>query len=132
MFMDILYSTLYIATKKIHISSLHLQHNCKLNLLLHIISVCSACCASVFTWASTSDTEAQAARDKHNCLACAGLVCDPCSKKRVPIPAIGITAPVRVCDRCYNGWGTLFGDLGFIDDVGKSEGDSSSATAASL
>lgn len=25
------------------------------------------CCASLFTWASTSNTEAQAARDKHNC-----------------------------------------------------------------
>lgn len=71
---------------------------------------CSACCASLFTWASTSNTEAQAARDKHNCRACGGLVCDPCSRKRVPIPAIGITAPVRVCDRCYNGWGTLYGN----------------------
>jgi hypothetical protein len=70
-----------------------------------------ACCASLFTWASTSNTEAQAARDKHNCRACGGLVCDPCSKKRIPIPAIGITAPVRVCDRCYNGWGALYGDL---------------------
>jgi len=75
-----------------------------------------ACCASLFTWASTSNTEAQAARDKHNCRECGSLVCDPCSKKRLPIPAIGITAPVRVCDRCYNGWGTLFGDAGCDDD----------------
>lgn len=67
-----------------------------------------ACCASLFTWASTSNTEAQAARDKHNCRACGSLVCDPCSKKRVPIPALGIPVPVRVCDRCYNGWGNLF------------------------
>jgi hypothetical protein len=67
-----------------------------------------ACCASLFTWASTSNTEAQAARDKHNCRACGSLVCDPCSKKRVPIPAFGIPVPVRVCDRCYNGWGNLF------------------------
>jgi len=70
----------------------------------------SACCASNFTWASTSNSEAQAARDKHNCRSCGGLVCDPCSKKRVPIPSIGITAPVRVCDRCYNGWGSLYGN----------------------
>jgi len=69
-----------------------------------------ACCASNFTWASTSNSEAQAARDKHNCRSCGGLVCDPCSKKRVPIPSIGITAPVRVCDRCYNGWGSLYGN----------------------
>ncbi|KAL7539657.1 hypothetical protein ACHAXR_009474 [Thalassiosira sp. AJA248-18] len=80
-----------------------------------------ACCASLFTWASTSNTEAQAARDKHNCRACGGLVCDPCSKKRVPIPAIGITAPVRVCDRCYNGWGALYADLDFVEKSAKSE-----------
>ena len=67
-----------------------------------------ACCASLFTWASTSNTEAQAARDKHNCRACGSLVCDPCSKKRVPIPSLGIPVPVRVCDRCYNSWGDLF------------------------
>ncbi|KAL9187576.1 hypothetical protein ACHAXT_001679 [Thalassiosira profunda] len=80
-----------------------------------------ACCASLFTWASTSNTEAQAARDKHNCRACGGLVCDPCSKKRVPIPAIGITVPVRVCDRCYNGWGTLYADLPSDDEAGSQE-----------
>ena len=70
----------------------------------------SACCASLFTWASTSNTEAQAARDKHNCRACGSLVCAPCSKNRVPIPLIGITQSVRVCDRCYNGWGSLYND----------------------
>eukprot|EP00804_Cyclotella_cryptica_P019976 CCRYP_007888-RA/>CCRYP_007888-RA protein AED:0.10 eAED:0.10 QI:1726/0.75/0.77/1/0.87/0.77/9/2621/956 len=69
-----------------------------------------ACCASLFTWASTSNTEAQAARDKHNCRACGGLVCDPCSKNKVPIPSIGITQSVRVCDRCYNGWGNMKND----------------------
>lgn len=76
------------------------------------------CCASLFTWASTSHTEAQAARDKHNCRACGGLVCDPCSKKRVPIPQIGITASVRVCDACFNRWGTLFPDDGKTDSAG--------------
>jgi len=81
-----------------------------------------ACCASLFTWASTSDTEAQAARDKHNCRACGGLVCDPCSQKRVPIPAIGIYAPVRVCDRCYNGWGTLYGSFDKNGAISKSDG----------
>ena len=49
-------------------------------------------------------------------------MCEPCSKKRVPIPAIGITAPVRVCDRCYNGWGTLYGDV--VDCVDEDEGAS--------
>eukprot|EP00980_Cylindrotheca_fusiformis_P004079 scaffold880_cov132-Cylindrotheca_fusiformis.AAC.75 len=64
-----------------------------------------SCCASRFTWASTSNSEAQEARDKHNCRSCGGLVCDPCSRNRVPIPSIGITVPVRVCDRCYNDMG---------------------------
>ena len=86
-----------------------LQHTTNFSTTVSL-SIVSACCASLFTWASTSNTEAQAARDKHNCRACGSLVCDPCSKKRVPIPNIGITAPVRVCDRCYNGWGTLYGD----------------------
>jgi len=89
-----------------------------------------ACCASLFTWASTSNTEAQAARDKHNCRACGGLVCEPCSKKRLPIPAIGISAPVRVCDRCYNGWGALYGgDIDFGNDREKGEdGNASTET----
>merc|ERR1711935_455990 len=60
------------------------------------------CCANRFTWASTSNSEAQEARDKHNCRSCGGLICDPCSKNRVPISSIGLTIPVRVCDRCYN------------------------------
>jgi hypothetical protein len=61
-----------------------------------------SCCANRFTWASTSSSEAQEARDKHNCRSCGGLVCDPCAKNRVPIPSIGLTIPVRTCDRCYN------------------------------
>ena len=68
---------------------------------------CSSCCASRFTWASTSNSIAQEARDKHNCRSCGGLVCDPCAKQRVPIPSIGLSVPVRVCDRCYNDMGSL-------------------------
>ena len=88
----------------------------------------SACCASLFTWASTSNTEAQAARDKHNCRACGGLVCEPCSKQKVPILAIGISTPVRVCDRCYNGWGTLHGDLDLNENEETGEGGVSAET----
>ena len=62
----------------------------------------SSCCASRFTWASTSDNEAQEARDKHNCRSCGSLVCDTCSLNRIPIPSIGLTTAVRICDRCYN------------------------------
>ena len=61
----------------------------------------SSCCASRFTWASTSDSEAQEARDKHNCRNCGQLVCDPCSRNRVALPRYGIDVPVRICDRCY-------------------------------
>jgi Lipase (class 3)/FYVE zinc finger len=59
-------------------------------------------CASRFTWASTCDSAAQAARDKHNCRSCGTLVCDPCSTNRIPLASLGLTVPVRVCDRCYN------------------------------
>ena len=70
-----------------------------------------ACCQSDFTWASTSKSEAQEARDKHNCRACGGLVCEPCSKRRVPLPEYGIHLCVRVCDGCYYELGTRGGDL---------------------
>ncbi len=90
------------------VENIRIGTNVRIHLIVSFIFA-SSCCASLFTWASTSHTEAQAARDKHNCRACGGLVCDPCSKRRIPIPSIGITAPVRVCDRCYNGWGTLYG-----------------------
>lgn len=61
-----------------------------------------SCCASRFTWASTSQSKAQEARDKHNCRSCGTLVCAPCSTNRIPLPSIGLTSPTRVCDRCYN------------------------------
>ena len=64
-------------------------------------TTCS-CCASRFTWASTSSSKAQEARDKHNCRSCGTLVCDPCSSNRVPLPSLGLSCPVRVCDRCYH------------------------------
>jgi Lipase (class 3)/FYVE zinc finger len=64
-----------------------------------------SCCASRFTWASTSDSEAQEARDKHNCRSCGTLCCDPCSRNQVPLPRIGLMIPVRVCDRCYHDMG---------------------------
>ena len=79
-----------------------------------------SCCASKFTWASTSDSEAQEARDKHNCRSCGTLVCDPCSKNRIPLPTLGITSPARVCDRCYNDIGGVFTGIGmtssFLED----------------
>ena len=99
-----------------------------------ILTLDSSCCASRFTWASTSDTEAQEARDKHNCRSCGGLVCDPCSKNRVPIPDLGINIPSRVCDRCYHDMGAALTDTcaltrSFMEDAEEnnmqvSQGDS--------
>jgi hypothetical protein len=96
-----------------------------------------SCCASRFTWASTSDSEAQEARDKHNCRSCGTLVCDPCAKRRMPLPSIGLTVPVRVCDRCYNDQsGALTGRSGnslassFINEMISAESNVTSKEAA--
>jgi hypothetical protein len=72
------------------------------SMFLHLLLSLSSCCASAFTWASTSDSEAQEARDRHNCRACGGLVCEQCSKNKCPVPDVGLLFSVRVCDRCYN------------------------------
>lgn len=72
-------------------------------------NTCS-CCASLFTWASTSDSKAQEARDKHNCRSCGALVCAACSKNRIPLPHLGINMASRVCDRCYHSMGNVFLD----------------------
>ena len=71
------------------------------------------CCASRFTWASTSGSEAQEARDRHNCRSCGGLVCDPCSSNRGSVPSIGITLSSRVCDRCYHNMESALNDSRF-------------------
>lgn len=60
-----------------------------------------SCCKAPFTWNSTSDSEAQMNRDKHNCRACGKLVCHPCSEKRNSIPSIGLSSPARICDACF-------------------------------
>eukprot|EP00903_Cladosiphon_okamuranus_P008039 g7754.t1 len=64
--------------------------------------VCQLCKAD-FSWASTSKSEAQRARDKHNCRMCGLLVCDPCSNHRKPLPRVGVLEACRVCDRCFYG-----------------------------
>ena len=32
---------------------------------------------------------------------CGGVVCDGCSKKRLPLPHKGMPFPERVCDPCF-------------------------------
>jgi len=59
------------------------------------------CCSSMFTWQSTSNSEAQKARDKHNCRGCGELVCDACSLTRKTLPSAGFLRPVRICDKCF-------------------------------
>lgn len=81
-------------------------------------TTCS-CCGSLFTWASTSDSEAQEARDKHNCRSCGSLVCHSCSLNRIPLPSKGIMGTCRVCDRCYNVMGSEGGHVltrSFMED----------------
>ncbi|CAM9340264.1 unnamed protein product [Laminaria digitata] len=64
--------------------------------------VCQLCKAD-FSWASTSRSEAQRARDKHNCRMCGLLVCGPCSNHRKPLPKMGVLEASRICDRCFYG-----------------------------
>jgi hypothetical protein len=92
--------------------------------------VFSSCCASRFTWASTFNNEAQEARDKHNCRSCGTLVCDQCAQNRVPLPSIGLTVPVRICDRCYYDIDGVVGSslltqslVGSLDDVSNERDD---------
>ena len=62
-------------------------------------------CASLFTWASTYDSEAEeVSKDKHNwCLLGWGLVYDPCSKNRMWIYDTGIHIPFQEVYNYDNG-----------------------------
>lgn len=64
-------------------------------------TVC-AVCDNDFTWNSTSDSPAQALRDKTHCRRCGLLVCPACSTGRRALPAFGLHVPQAVCDRCDN------------------------------
>jgi len=102
----------------------------------HEEETCS-CCASRFTWASTSDSEAQEARDKHNCRSCGALVCDPCSSNRTPVSDIGINMASRVCDRCYHNMGAALTDnialtRSFMEDDEKEKGFESGQNSSSI
>ena len=92
-----------------------------------------SCCASRFTWASTSGSEAQEARDRHNCRSCGGLVCDACSGNRVSVPDIGIYVSCRVCDRCYHDMGSVLknddnADSGLCSKVVDATGEKKGST----
>ncbi len=37
---------------------------------------------------------------KHHCRCCGRIFCNACTQRRMPLPALGMVAPVRVCDEC--------------------------------
>jgi serine/threonine protein kinase/ankyrin repeat protein len=39
-------------------------------------------------------------RRRHHCRVCGNIFCDDCTKKRLPVPALGYDTPVRVCKPC--------------------------------
>lgn len=40
-------------------------------------------------------------RRRHHCRECGGVFCGNCTTKRFPLLHLGMSDPVRVCDRCY-------------------------------
>ena len=59
------------------------------------------CCGHDFTWESTSSSSAQRLMDMHHCKCCGDVVCDHCSRRKRPVPDLGMPLPERVCDRCF-------------------------------
>eukprot|EP00013_Stygamoeba_regulata_P010449 CAMPEP_0177687774 /NCGR_PEP_ID=MMETSP0447-20121125/34316_1 /TAXON_ID=0 /ORGANISM="Stygamoeba regulata, Strain BSH-02190019" /LENGTH=104 /DNA_ID=CAMNT_0019198055 /DNA_START=205 /DNA_END=519 /DNA_ORIENTATION=+ len=37
---------------------------------------------------------------RHHCRCCGKVVCDDCSKSRIPLPQYGFLDPVRACSNC--------------------------------
>jgi len=59
-------------------------------------------CGCDFHWNSTFSSLAKNAMCRHNCRACGALVCEGCSSHTVPLPALGLMFPERVCDSCFS------------------------------
>lgn len=63
-------------------------------------TICAVCFYSV-TWQRTSSSKSDQMHHMHHCRSCGSVVCEPCSSKKMALPAYGIVSEVRVCDSCY-------------------------------
>ena len=59
------------------------------------------CCGCDFLWNSVLQGEPHLSLAKHVCRRCGVVVCAGCSDRFRPIFELGITSPVRHCDRCW-------------------------------
>jgi len=59
------------------------------------------CCHETFGWDTVLHSEPHRLQAQHHCHLCGFVVCHSCSRKRKPLPHLGIRHDVLVCDRCY-------------------------------
>ena len=61
--------------------------------------LCAVCGYDV-SWHHTGGSATSTARATHHCRSCGEIVCGMCSKNKFPLPEIGLSRCVRVCDSC--------------------------------
>ena len=61
--------------------------------------LCAVCGYDV-SWHHTGGSATSTARATYHCRSCGEIVCGMCSKNKFPLPEIGLSRCVRVCDSC--------------------------------